>query len=78
MEGFLVQLGGHLGGNYRFGKKVSRARVQAQDLPDFLKGLVGSWLEDRDEGEDFSSWVHRQPDPDLQALVLAAAGAKAR
>ncbi len=78
VEGFLVQLGGHLGGDYRFGKKVSRARVRAQDLPDFIERLIRSWLEDRDEGEDFSSWVHRQPDADLLALVLAAAGTKAR
>jgi len=76
VEGFLVQLGGHLGGDYRFGKKVSRARIRAEDLPEFIELLVRSWLDDRDEGEDFSAWVHRQPDADLQALVLAAAATK--
>lgn len=79
VEGFLVQLGGHVGGDYyRFGKKVSWPRMQAQDLPDFIERLVRSWLDDRDEGEEFSSWVHRQPEADLQALVLAAAATKAR
>jgi sulfite reductase (ferredoxin) len=72
VEGFLVQLGGHLGAGFRFGKKMGQARVRAEDLPAFVERLVRSWLEDREEGEDFSAWVHRQPPGDLEALVLAA------
>jgi sulfite reductase (ferredoxin) len=75
VEGFLVQLGGHLGGDYTFGTKISRARVRAEDLPDFIERLVRCWLDDRNEAEDFSSWVHRQPPGDLQALVTAATAA---
>lgn len=73
VEGFLVQLGGHLGAGFRFGKKMGRARVRAEDLPAFVERLVRSWLEDRDEGEDFSAWVHRQPEGELEALVMAVA-----
>jgi sulfite reductase (ferredoxin) len=78
VEGFLVQLGGHLGEGFRFGQKISRARVRAEDLPVFIQRLVGSWLADRDDGEDFSAWVARQPDGDLDALVLSAAAVGAR
>jgi sulfite reductase (ferredoxin) len=78
VEGFLVQLGGRLGRDPRFGKKLGRARVRAEDVSGFITRLVDAWLEGRDDGEPFGSWVQRQPDPDLQALVLAAARASAR
>jgi sulfite reductase (ferredoxin) len=75
VEGFLVQLGGHLGEHATFGKKIGRAGVRADQLPEFIQALVGAWLEDADEGEDFSSWVQRLPGDQLELMVMDAAGA---
>ncbi|MGH2711256.1 MAG: nitrite/sulfite reductase, partial [Actinomycetota bacterium] len=73
-EGFQVHLGGHLGGEYRFGKKVKGLRVAADDLPDFIELLVRCWLAEREEAEDFSAWVNRLPQSEVDdVLELATA-----
>ena len=60
VEGFQVHLGGHLGGvgghEASLGRKVRGLRVAAEDLPDYVEGLVRRWLADRAEGESFASW----------------------
>ena len=73
VEGFLVQLGGHLGDGHAFGRKIPRARVPAADLPDFIEQFVRDWLERRHDGESFATWAQIEPENELQALVLAAA-----
>jgi len=72
IEGFQVHLGGHLGGDYRFGKKVKGLRVAARDLPDFIELLVRCWLDEREEAEDFSGWVNRLPQDQVSDLVELA------
>ena len=72
IEGFQVHLGGRLGGEYRFGKKVKGLRVAGEDLPRFVAGLVGSWLEDREEGQDFSGWINGLEPEQVDTLVTAA------
>jgi sulfite reductase (ferredoxin) len=71
VEGFLVQLGGHLGAEAAFGRKLSRLRVTAEELPDFLEELLSTWMEDREEGETFAGWVARRED-DIDAVATAA------
>ena len=72
IDGFQVHLGGHLGGEYRFGKKVKGVRVAARDLPNFIEFLVRCWLDERDEGEDFSAWVNRLPQDEVNDLMALA------
>jgi sulfite reductase (ferredoxin) len=72
IDGFQVHLGGHLGGEYRFGKKAKGVRVAARDLPDFVELLVRCWLDERDEGEDFSGWVNRLPQAEVDDLMALA------
>jgi sulfite reductase (ferredoxin) len=72
VDGFQVHLGGHLGGEYRFGKKVKGVRVAATDLPDFIELLVRCWLDEREEGEDFSGWVNRLPQHEVSDLMEMA------
>lgn len=73
IEGFQVHLGGHLGGEYRFGKKAKGLRVPAEQLPPFIESLVRTWLGERDEGEDFSSWINRIPEQEVGRVVAHAA-----
>jgi sulfite reductase (ferredoxin) len=72
-EGFQVHLGGRLGSEHRFGRKQKGVRVSAEALPDVVVSLVSAWLDDRDEGEDFSSWVNRLPAAQTDRLLQAAA-----
>jgi sulfite reductase (ferredoxin) len=74
VDGFQVHLGGRLGGEHRFGKKVKGLRVEAEQLPRFVAGLVGTWLEHRDEGQDFSAWINALPAPEVEQVVTAARG----
>ncbi|MCA1727606.1 MAG: nitrite/sulfite reductase [Actinobacteria bacterium] len=74
IDGFQVHLGGKLGGEYRFGTKVKGLRVPARELPTFVAGLVGTWLEDRDEGQDFSTWINGLEAPERETVVAAARG----
>ncbi len=74
IEGFQVHLGGKLGGEHQFGTKVKGLRVAGQDLPRFVSGLVGTWLEHRDEGQDFSSWINGLEMPERESVVAAARG----
>src|SRR4029079_1310388 len=50
-EGFQVHLGGTLGVNAGFGRKLRALKVTAEDLPDFVDRLTGHYLEQRTGGE---------------------------
>jgi sulfite reductase (ferredoxin) len=77
VEGFLVQLGGHLGAEAHFGRKLSRLRVGAEELPDFLEEVLGAWMEDREESEGFAAWVERGGEEVEAVATQAAARARA-
>jgi sulfite reductase (ferredoxin) len=58
-EGFQVHLGGSLGTDPGFGRKVRGLKVTADALPDFVEGLLRNYQADRAAGEEFASWVRR-------------------
>ncbi|HEV3475616.1 MAG TPA: nitrite/sulfite reductase, partial [Actinomycetota bacterium] len=72
VDGFQIHLGGQLGDERRFGRKVKGVRVRAEELPDFLEFLIRVWLGERDEGETFSAWVNRLPESELQGVMALA------
>ncbi|MEX2457977.1 MAG: nitrite/sulfite reductase [Actinomycetota bacterium] len=74
IDGFQVHLGGKLGGQYQFGKKQKGLRVAGRDLPKFVAGLVGTWLEHRDEGQDFSEWFNELEPAEAETVVAGARG----
>jgi sulfite reductase (ferredoxin) len=74
VDGFQIHLGGQLGDQRRFGRKVKGVRVRAEALPNFLECLIRVWLGERDEGETFSGWVNRLPDEELRGVVALATG----
>ncbi|MRJ77111.1 nitrite/sulfite reductase [Aeromicrobium sp. SMF47] len=59
VEGFQVHLGGALGLQAGFGRKLRAHKVAADDLPDYVEKLSRTYLEQRDVEESFARWVAR-------------------
>jgi sulfite reductase (ferredoxin) len=57
VEGFQVHLGGALGLNAGFGKKLRAHKVTSVGLDDYITTIVGNYLVDRSPGESFADWV---------------------
>jgi sulfite reductase (ferredoxin) len=58
-EGFQVHLGGALGDDAGFGRKLRGLKVRAADLPDYVERVLRNYLADRTDGERFATWVRR-------------------
>jgi sulfite reductase (ferredoxin) len=58
-EGFQVHLGGSLGADPSFGRKLRGLKVTADGLPDYVERLLRNYQADRTEGEQFAAWVRR-------------------
>ena len=59
VEGFQVHLGGALGLQAGFGRKLRAHKVSASQLPDYVEKLSRTYLEQRDDDESFARWVAR-------------------
>src|SRR5215471_11653477 len=58
-EGFQVHLGGSLGAEPGFGRKIRGLKVTADALPDYVERLLRTYEKDRADGEQFATWVRR-------------------
>ncbi|HEY1641758.1 MAG TPA: nitrite/sulfite reductase [Streptosporangiaceae bacterium] len=58
-EGFQVHLGGSLGADPSFGRKLRGLKVTADQLPDYVEQLLRNYQADRAGGEPFATWVRR-------------------
>jgi len=58
-EGFQVHLGGSLGADPGFGRKLRGLKVTADGLPGYLERVLRNYLADRAEGEQFAAWARR-------------------
>jgi sulfite reductase (ferredoxin) len=58
-EGFQVHLGGSVGADPAFGRKIRGLKVTADALPDYVERLLRSYVKHRSDGEQFASWVRR-------------------
>jgi sulfite reductase (ferredoxin) len=65
VPGFQVHLGGGLGLDAGFGRKLRGLKVTSSDLGDYVDRLVRTYLKQRDEGERFAQWVLRAGEADL-------------
>ncbi|MFB6805989.1 nitrite/sulfite reductase [Streptomyces sp. NPDC056387] len=65
VEGYQVHLGGALGLEAGFGRKVRGLKVTAAGLPDYVERVVTRFQEQREDGERFAAWVTRAKDEDL-------------
>ncbi len=66
VEGFQVHLGGGLGLDPQFGKKLRAHKVTSAGLDDYVTDVVAAYLADRDDGESFAAWVARADDDALR------------
>ncbi len=61
-DGFQVHLGGSLGTDPTFGRKLRGLKVTAAGLTDYVERLLRNYLADRADGEQFAAWVRRADD----------------
>ena len=59
VDAFQVHLGGRLGHDHRFGRKVRGLKVPAYDLVDYLEKLLRRFEATRVPGETFADWSNR-------------------
>jgi sulfite reductase (ferredoxin) len=59
VEGFQVHLGGGLGLDAGFGKKVRGHKVTGDELADYVERVVKTFDAQRERGERFAQWVAR-------------------
>ncbi len=65
VEGFQVHLGGALGLDAGFGRKVRGLKITADELPDYVERVLRRFAADREDGESFAHWAGRASEADL-------------
>jgi sulfite reductase (ferredoxin) len=63
--GYQVHLGGTLGLNSSFGRKVRGLKVTSEELEDYIERVLRRFLADREPGEPFAAWAARAGDEAL-------------
>jgi sulfite reductase (ferredoxin) len=66
VEGFQVHLGGGLGLDAGFGRKLRGHKVTAGQLPDYVERLVRRFVAERHPGERFAQWAARADEAALR------------
>ncbi|MBV6761186.1 MULTISPECIES: nitrite/sulfite reductase [Rhodococcus] len=66
VEGFQVHLGGSLGFDSAFGRKLRQHKVTSVELGDYIDRVVRQFVKHRNEGERFAEWVVRADEGDLR------------
>jgi sulfite reductase (ferredoxin) len=66
VEGFQVHLGGGLGLDAGFGRKLRGHKVTAEELSDYVERVVRNYVADRKPDERFPQWVARADEADLK------------
>ncbi|MEV0258935.1 nitrite/sulfite reductase [Streptomyces sp. NPDC050732] len=66
VEGYQVHLGGALGLDAGFGRKVRGLKVTAAELPDYIERVLGHFQAEREEGERFATWTARASEEALK------------
>ncbi|MEJ8671634.1 nitrite/sulfite reductase [Streptomyces sp. NPDC048384] len=59
VEGYQVHLGGALGLQAGFGRKVRGLKVTSDELPDYVERVLKRFQDEREDGERFAAWVTR-------------------
>ncbi|CQD17271.1 ferredoxin-dependent nitrite reductase [Mycobacterium lentiflavum] len=66
VEGFQVHLGGSLGLDSGFGRKLRQHKVTSDELGDYIDRVVRNFVKHRSEGERFAQWALRAEEGDLR------------
>jgi sulfite reductase (ferredoxin) len=65
-EGFQVHLGGSLGLDSGFGRKLRQHKVLSTELGDYIDRIVRNFVKQREQGERFATWAVRADEADLR------------
>ena len=66
VEGFQVHLGGSLGLDSGFGRKLRQHKVSSDELADYIDRVVRNFVKQREPGERFAKWALRADEADLR------------
>jgi sulfite reductase (ferredoxin) len=66
VEGFQVHLGGSLGLDSGFGRKLRQHKVTTDELGDYIDRVVRNFVKHRNSGERFAQWALRAEEGDLR------------
>lgn len=66
VEGFQVHLGGSLGLDSGFGRKLRQHKVTSTELGDYIERVVRNFIAQRGEGERFAEWAVRADEESLR------------
>jgi sulfite reductase (ferredoxin) len=66
VEGFQVHLGGSLGLDSGFGRKLRQHKVTSDELGDYIDRVVRNFVKHREAGERFANWAVRADEADLR------------
>ncbi|MDT5074717.1 MAG: hypothetical protein QOH82_4037, partial [Mycobacterium sp.] len=66
VEGFQVHLGGSLGLDSGFGRKLRQHKVTSTELGDYIERVVRNFVKQREGGERFATWAVRADEADLR------------
>lgn len=66
VEGFQVHLGGAIGPDANFGRKIRAHKVTADELPDYVERVTNNYLDGRQDDESFAAWTARADEDDLR------------
>jgi sulfite reductase (ferredoxin) len=66
VEGFQVHLGGSLGLDSGFGRKLRQHKVTSDELGDYIDRVVRNFIKHRSDGERFAQWAIRAEEADLR------------
>lgn len=66
VEGFQVHLGGSLGLDSAFGRKLRQHKVTSVELGDYIDRVVRNFVKNRETGERFAVWAVRADEADLR------------
>ncbi|GEE03533.1 sulfite reductase [Gordonia spumicola] len=66
VEGYQVHLGGSLGLDSGFGRKLRQHKVLSEDLGDYIERVVRNFVDNREDGERFAVWAVRAEEEHLR------------
>jgi sulfite reductase (ferredoxin) len=66
VEGFQVHLGGSLGLDSGFGRKLRQHKVTSEELGDYIDRVARNFVKYRGAGERFAQWAMRADEDDLR------------
>ncbi|MEO8816457.1 MAG: nitrite/sulfite reductase [Mycobacterium sp.] len=66
VPGFQVHLGGSLGADSGFGRKLRQHKVTSDELGDYIERVVRNFIKERNPGERFAPWAVRADEENLR------------